>query len=111
MAEGEGGGREEGGVRLEAAEVSAIKAAAVHAFGPDVVVRLFGSRVDDRRGGGDIDLHIEVDPAVDTLTAKWRFEDNLFARIEQQKVDVIVRKRGSAERGIDIIAYRDGITL
>jgi len=98
-------------MRLEPAEIRAIKAAALHAFGPDATVRVFGSRVDDRRKGGDIDLHIEVDPAVDTLAAKSRFEDNLFARIEPQKVDVILRKRDSAARGIDIIAHRDGITL
>ena len=106
-----GGEREGGGMRLDAEELKAIKAAAAYAFGPDAIVRLFGSRADDRRRGGDIDLHIEVDPEVDAWTAKRRFEDNLFARIESQRVDVIVRKRGTPECGIDLIAYRDGIAL
>lgn len=98
-------------MRLEEREIKAIKAAAAHAFGANVTVRLFGSRADDDRKGGDIDLHIEVDPSRDTLQAKWRFEENLFARIERQRVDVVVRKRGFEAKGIDLIAYRDGVML
>lgn len=98
-------------MRLEPEEVRAIKAAARHAFGRDATVRLFGSRADDERKGGDIDLHVEVAPDVDAWGAKCRFEDNLFARIEEQRVDVVVRKRGEPARGIDLIAYRDGVLL
>jgi hypothetical protein len=111
MAEGKGGEREGGGVRLSPEEIRAIKAAAVHAFGTDAVVRLFGSRTDDRRKGGDIDLHIEVDGIADEWQARARFENNLFARIEEQRVDVIVRQRHQPPCGIDLIAARDGITL
>ena len=98
-------------MRLEPEEVAAIKAAARQAFGPDAVIRLFGSRTDDARRGGDIDLHVEVAPDVDAWRAQAVFENSLFARIEQQRVDVIVRKRGESERGIDLIARRDGILL
>lgn len=98
-------------MRLEQDELRAIKAAAAYAFGADAVVRLFGSRADDARAGGDIDLHVEVAPTVDTWRAKCRFEDNLFARIESQRVDVIIRRRTEPERGIDLIARRKGIVL
>lgn len=98
-------------MRLSPDEARAIKAAAAFAFGPDATIRLFGSRADDRRKGGDIDLHVEVAPDVDAWEAQFRFEENLFARIERQRVDVIVRKRGEPERGIDLIARRDGIAL
>jgi uncharacterized protein len=98
-------------VRLTPEEVQAIKAAARHAFGDDAVVRLFGSRTDEARKGGDIDLHVEVDAIEDELRALCRFEDNLFARIEEQRVDVILRKLGTPMRGIDVIAHRDGISL
>lgn len=98
-------------MRLEPEELKAIKAAAAHAFGPTATVRLFGSRADDRRKGGDIDLHVEVDPDVNAWEAKCRFEDNLFARIEPRRVDVVVRRRGTPDSGIDMIARRDGITL
>ncbi len=98
-------------MRLSPHEIAAIKAAAAHAFGPDAVVRLFGSRVDDARRGGDIDLHIEAGELADEWAARQRFEDNLFARIEEQRVDVAVRCRSDAPFGIDLIAMRDGVVL
>jgi uncharacterized protein len=98
-------------MRLAASEISAIKSAAHEAFGADVIVRLFGSRTDDSRRGGDIDLHFEIDPAIDEATAQQRFEDNLFARIDAQRVDIALIKRGAAARGIDLVARRDGIIL
>ncbi|UZK69074.1 hypothetical protein OKW76_13740 [Sphingomonas sp. S1-29] len=98
-------------MRIEPGEAKAIKAAAAYAFGADAVVRLFGSRVDDARKGGDIDLHVEVAPEIDEWNARLRFEDNLFARIDEQRVDVTVHKRGNPLRGIDLVARRDGIAL
>lgn len=98
-------------MRLTDHEVAAIKAAAREAFGETAVVRLFGSRVDDSLRGGDIDLHVEVDPPVDEWAAKGKFEDRLFARIEPRKVDVIVHERGTTPRGFQRIGYRDGIVL
>lgn len=99
-------------MRLAPEEVAAIKAAARHAFGADAVVRLFGSRVDDNLRGGDIDLHVEVSADVDDeWRARCRFDDCLFARIEPQRVDVIIRRLDRPMRGIDMVAYRDGVTL
>ena len=111
MAEGEGGGPEEGGVRLEPEEVRAIKAAARLTFGDAAVVRLFGSRVDDSRRGGDIDLHVETPEPVDIWRVKDDFLERLFARIDEQRVDVIATARGTEPTPIERIAYRDGIVL
>lgn len=47
-------------MRLTSAQRQLVMNAAYRAFGDDVQVRLFGSRVDDRRRGGDIDLYIET---------------------------------------------------
>ncbi|WP_375429070.1 hypothetical protein [uncultured Sphingomonas sp.] len=98
-------------MRLEAGEVKAIKAAARLTFGPDAVVRLFGSRADPDRRGGDIDLHIETPGPVDILEFKWDFLDRLFARIDEQRVDVIATARGELPTPIARIAYRDGVIL
>ncbi len=98
-------------MRLTAEEVVAIKAAATDAFGPDVVVRLFGSRIDDAKRGGDIDLHVEVDWIDDERRQRGRFEDCLFQRIEPRKVDVVISMRGQEPRAFERIAYRDGIVL
>jgi len=80
-------------VRLKPNEVQAIKAAAQEAFGDDVVVRLFGSRVRDDLRGGDIDLLVEVDASLATEARADRFRDRLFERIDEQKVDVVFAPR------------------
>lgn len=98
-------------MRLTAEEVAAIKAAAAEAFGPNAVVRLFGSRVRDDLRGGDIDLHVEADPVADEWCSRGRFEDVLFARIDRRKVDLVISRRGGTPRGFERIAYRDGIVL
>ena len=98
-------------MRLEAQEIAAIKAATKHVFGADAIVRLFGSRVDDARRGGDIDLHIETAQPIDIWQVKDDFLERLFERIDEQRVDVIVTTRGTPPRPIEAIAYRDGIVL
>jgi uncharacterized protein len=98
-------------MRLNTAEISAIKSAAQQAFGADVVVRLFGSRVHDHRRGGDIDLHFEVNPGNNSDRAINRFEEQLFASMEEQRIDKIFAVRGAPLGPFQQIGYRDGIIL
>src|SRR5512144_3002065 len=60
-------------MRLDPSEITAITATAAQVFGPSATVRLFGSRVDDRRRGGDIDLYIEVDIGMSDLCRETDF--------------------------------------
>lgn len=98
-------------MRLTEHEIAAIKAAAAEAFGAGTVVRLFGSRVDDARRGGDIDLHFEVDPGRATDAATDRFETILFQSIDPQRIDKIFTVRGDPTTAFEQIAYRDGVPL
>ena len=98
-------------MRLEPEEVAAIKAAARLTFGPDAVVRLFGSRASDQRRGGDIDLHVETREPVDIWRVKDEFLERLFERLDEQRVDVIATARGADPTPIARIAYRDGVVL
>ncbi len=98
-------------MRLTDHEIAAIKAAARGAFGDNVVVRLFGSRVDDRRRGGDIDLLVEVDRPGDEAHQKAMFEERFWRLTEPRKVDVLVAVRGKAPGPFERIAYRDGVVL
>ena len=98
-------------MRLTAEEVAAIKVSAREAFGDDAIVRLFGSRTDDRGRGGDIDLHIEVNPGGQDLERAADFRWFLFGRIEEQKVDLVFHVRGRPLRAIDHIAMAEGVTL
>jgi hypothetical protein len=98
-------------MRLTAREIDAIKAAAREAFGPGAVVRLFGSRVDDARRGGDVDLHFEVDGTVPDYVARYRFENMLESAFDGRKIDTVFSVRGHARTGFERIVYRDGIVL
>ncbi len=98
-------------MRLNDHQIAEIKAAAAEAFGEDAIVRLFGSRVDDARRGGDIDLHIEA--ALDKIdgTYEQRFRLLLWQRLDEPQVDVVVSAHGAEARWIDHAALREGIVL
>lgn len=79
-------------MRLTEQQRIALKRAAQQCFEPDVVLRLFGSRVDDRRRGGDIDLLIETqltDPEM-IARAHTRFLSQVYVQLGEQKVDVLI---------------------
>ena len=94
-------------MRLTVEEIAAIKAATRLTFGGDAIVRLFGSRTDDSRRGGDIDVHVGTGGPV-AWDAKSFFLNRLYARIDEQRVDLIVTMRGKVPTPIERIAYRDG---
>ena len=98
-------------MRLSEHYVTEIKAAAREAFGADAVVRLFGSRVDDERRGGDIDLHIEAAPDTADVDHEIRFRTLIWKRLDEPQIDVVVAPRGGAQRWIDRAALRSGVVL
>jgi hypothetical protein len=98
-------------IRLQDREVAAIRAATRAAFGDDAVVRLFGSRCDPARRGGDIDLHFDVRAGAATDQSVERFEQLLFGTLDPQKVDKIFTERGTAPSPFAQIALRDGVVL
>lgn len=99
-------------MRLTEAEIAAIGACARRRFGVGCTVRLFGSRLDDSRRGGDIDLHIEADSEERaSLRRELEFRVDLADRLGDQRIDVIVRPPGHAPRAIDLIADMTGILL
>jgi predicted nucleotidyltransferase len=111
VAEGKGGGREAGGVRLDETQIAAIKAGVIACFGSDAVVKLYGSRLDDRRRGGDIDLFIEVAEAVPDYRRQASFLDRVEPALDHRKVDLHFMVRGSTPSGFDRIVQRDGQLL
>lgn len=76
-------------MRLTAFEISAIKQAAQTVFGAGAEVFLFGSRVDDAKRGGDIDLYIKPQSGND-LAHKIKFQVLLEQKIGEQKIDVVL---------------------
>ncbi len=99
-------------MRLSEAEVGAILNCARQTFGRNCVVRLFGSRVDDLRRGGDIDLHIVAETSdLATIQNEILFSLALQAVIGEQKIDVIARPPDFTLRPIDQIALKTGTVI
>ncbi len=101
-------------MRLTPTQVDTIRDTARRCFGQGADVLLFGSRVDDTRRGGDIDLCIETD--LDTPEASWdaerRFLGSLYMALGEQKIDVVVKRRGD-QRQLPIfkVARAQGVHL
>ena len=99
-------------MRLTSVEVEMIRAFAKRHFGEGCTVRLFGSRTDDSKRGGDIDLHIEAEsPDLATLRNELKFRQEIKEQLGEQRIDVIVRAPRYTPRAIDIIAVETGLTL
>lgn len=97
-------------MRLTAKEVAAIKASAQEAFGPNVVVRVFGSRLDDQRRGGDIDLHLQV-PEQSAPGASARFRRLLNQRVGEREYDILVATAGQHLSPVHQNAVTQGVVL
>ncbi len=77
-------------MRLSKFEIDTINKLAGKHFGNGTIVFLFGSRTDDGKKGGDIDLLIKNDDTqLLTLISKIRFLADLKAIIGNRKIDVI----------------------
>ena len=98
-------------MRLPAADIERIKAIARQVYGARTVVRLFGSRVDDRLRGGDIDLHLTVPAARAGFDRELEFRRLLEDALGEQKIDVIVHGHDAPLTTIDEIAIAEGQVL
>jgi predicted nucleotidyltransferase len=74
---------------------------------------LFGSRVDDQKRGGDIDLYIETTETDinKIVTAKLAFLVALNRELGEQKIDVVIHRMDSEFLPIHYIAKQTGIRL
>lgn len=66
-----------------------IKTEVQSVFGEQAQVFLFGSRVDDDKKGGDIDLFITTNDHQDLLSKKIRFLARVKKNLGEQKIDVV----------------------
>lgn len=76
-------------MRLSTAYRNVIKTEVRKVFGEDAQVFLFGSRVDDSKKGGDIDLFITTDDKHDLFQKKLLFLAKLKRALGEQKIDVV----------------------
>lgn len=82
-------------------------------FGEETLVILFGSRVDDLKRGGDIDIYIEcamvsTDSLVD---AKIKTLVELHKILGDQKIDIVINRNDGLSLPIYEIAKKEGVPL
>ena len=78
-------------MRLKEHEITVIKNAVKNSFGPDSKITLFGSRINDSKKGGDIDLLVETDENNrEAFTKKIKAITEIQMKLGEQKIDMIV---------------------
>jgi predicted nucleotidyltransferase len=101
-------------MRLTPQQQSTVRATVAETFGPAAQVRLFGSRVDDQKRGGDIDLLISTSQC--DVQALMRAEIALLTKLQnqlgEQKIDLLLDYPSRTVRPpILSIAMQTGVLL
>jgi hypothetical protein len=101
-------------MRLTPSQISSIKQVATAVMGDQARLLLFGSRTDDTRRGGDIDLYV-AQPVLsqqEQLATKLKFLVMLKQQIGEQRVDLVFAPApGQPMWPIHAIAQQTGIPL
>ncbi len=101
-------------MRLTKFEIEIIKRVATEIWGNKTMICLFGSRADDSKKGGDIDLLIQ--PAGEqrpekVMLQKSEFLSKLEILLGEQKIDVLVQTPYNKNLKIIKTAQLNGIIL
>lgn len=99
-------------MRLSTDQIQAIRFAATTTFGDDTAVWLFGSRVDDTKKGGDIDLLLRPSPIAteQPFPKKVKMLTLLERLLGERKIDLIIEQPLDA-RPIVTVAHTTGIQI
>ncbi|MBI4972443.1 MAG: nucleotidyltransferase domain-containing protein [Candidatus Omnitrophica bacterium] len=98
-------------MRITLFEKTIIKSSVKKHFGGNANVYLFGSRVDDDRKGGDIDLYITTDiPTSEIIREKIGLLVDMEKGLGEQKVDVVINNH-TKQKPIYEIAEKEGVRL
>lgn len=102
-------------MRLTADERDAVVAASRAVLPAGVRVSLFGSRVDDDRRGGDIDLLVEpstVLGAAEFVSLRTRLAARLYRLMGERRIDIVLADPGEVgDRLIVSEARRQAVEL
>ncbi len=100
-------------MRLNQWEIQIIKSTVREILKDNTKIWLFGSRVDDNKRGGDIDLLIETNPPL--IDNRWRIEARIDLALQralgEQKIDIILHTVDEKMQLIHQIAKQKGIRL
>lgn len=99
-------------MRLSADQAQVIRQAATASFGEDAAVWLFGSRADDAKKGGDIDLLVRPSPAAadHPFAKKIRMLSLLERLLGARKIDLVIEQPDDP-RPIVAVAHATGVQI
>jgi len=95
-------------LRLSKKEIKAIKDAFFEVF-REGEIYLFGSRVDDSKKGGDIDLYLVLKDKSNLFEKKLKFRSKLYRMIGERKIDLVFNE--DENRLIEKEARKWGVKL
>lgn len=95
-------------MRLKIKERNAVTQA-IRSRDPQARVVLFGSRADDQRLGGDIDLLVFSDKL--GFRDEWPIRRDILDQIGWQRLDMIIRRKHESPDPISRIALETGVDL
>lgn len=98
-------------MRLTKQQIHCLIDATHSCFGDNADIWLFGSRVDDTKKGGDIDLYIETDLEKNTIVAKLEMRRLIWPIFGEQKIDILIRSRSREFSPMHEIAISTGQKL
>lgn len=97
-------------VRLSEQYLTTIKQLAKKYFDSEIV-KIFGSRIDLNRKGGDIDIYIKTIKTEGILAAKIAFLRDFEKEHGEQKIDLVVESGNQKMKKIYNIARTEGISI
>jgi predicted nucleotidyltransferase len=99
-------------MRLSTDQIQAIKQTAKAVLGAESRVILFGSRVDDTKKGGDIDLLFETDSLVSNrANTIGQLYVSLVRKLGDRKIDILLKDIATPTAPVLELARQTGIQL
>jgi predicted nucleotidyltransferase len=99
-------------MRLTPSQIESIRRAAQSVLGPQVSIRLFGSRARNDLKGGDIDLLFETEHTVpNRAQAICSIQGALMRTLGDRKIDIVLKDARTPDAAVFKIARRTGVIL
>jgi predicted nucleotidyltransferase len=99
-------------MRLTDAQIQTVRTSVHDIAGPEAVIRVFGSRLDDTARGGDLDLLVELPQAVEhPAELAARLSARISRGMHGRRVDVVLLAPNLRRLPIHDVALREGRAL
>lgn len=99
-------------MRITPSQIGKVRATVNRILGEPHQIWLFGSRADDKKRGGDLDLMIETEAVVPNRAAVLcRLYGALIMALGDRKLDILLKDARTGDAQIFEIARRTGLRL